>query len=177
MLTRLSSITSTILNHEISHLHVMWINGHSIQWNIFGITETPGGGRLRPKHVVKGRSDGSSCIVDGMISCIIERIRLRRSWTVQRYVKGLCWKHLRNTMLCLAWITSGLVNNQIGCLLKTCPVPYCWSFHWKSRAQNIKLLTRLQFRDVTSSKTGPRTNYPDFTFLLFFFITCWHIPE
>jgi hypothetical protein len=35
----------------------------------FGITETPDDGHLWPKHVVKGRSDGNSCIVDAIILC------------------------------------------------------------------------------------------------------------
>jgi hypothetical protein len=46
MLTGLSIITSSILNHEISHLHVMWISEHSIQWNSSGITETPDDSRF-----------------------------------------------------------------------------------------------------------------------------------
>jgi hypothetical protein len=45
----------------------MWVNG---QWNSFGNTETPKGGRLQPKHVVRGRSDRSSCILDGIMLCI-----------------------------------------------------------------------------------------------------------
>jgi hypothetical protein len=51
MLTRLSSITYSILNHEISQLHVMRISGHSIQWNSSGTAETPDDSRMRPKHV------------------------------------------------------------------------------------------------------------------------------
>jgi hypothetical protein len=45
----------------------MWISG---QWNNFGITETPEDGRLRPKHVVRGKCDKGSCILDGIILCI-----------------------------------------------------------------------------------------------------------
>jgi hypothetical protein len=37
------------------------------QLNSFGIIETPDDGRLRPKHVVKGRRDGDSSIVDEII--------------------------------------------------------------------------------------------------------------
>jgi hypothetical protein len=36
----------------------------------FGIAETPDDGRLEPKHVVKGRNDRNSCIIDGIILCI-----------------------------------------------------------------------------------------------------------
>jgi hypothetical protein len=36
----------------------------------FGIAETPDDGRLRPKLVVKGRSDRNNCIIDGIILCI-----------------------------------------------------------------------------------------------------------
>jgi hypothetical protein len=60
------TLTSSILNHEIMHLHGMWISEHSIQWNNSGITETPDDG-LRLKHVMKGRSDGNCCIADGII--------------------------------------------------------------------------------------------------------------
>lgn len=35
------------------------------KWNSFDIAETDG--RLRPKHVVRGRSDRNSCINDGII--------------------------------------------------------------------------------------------------------------
>jgi hypothetical protein len=35
-----------------------------------GIAETPDDGRLGPKHVVKGRSNGSNCIIDGIILCM-----------------------------------------------------------------------------------------------------------
>jgi hypothetical protein len=34
------------------------------------IAETPDDGRLRPKRDVSGRSDGNSCIVDGIMSCV-----------------------------------------------------------------------------------------------------------
>jgi hypothetical protein len=67
MLNRLLIVTSSILNREISQLHVMWVSGHFIQWNSFGIAETPEDGHLRPKHVMKGRSDSNNCIVDGII--------------------------------------------------------------------------------------------------------------
>lgn len=36
----------------------------------FDITETPEDGHLRPKLVVRGRSDRSSCILDLIILCI-----------------------------------------------------------------------------------------------------------
>jgi hypothetical protein len=68
MLNKLLIISSNILNHH--SYYVMWKSGHSIQWNSFGIAETPDDGRLRPKHVVKGRSDRKSCIIDGIILCI-----------------------------------------------------------------------------------------------------------
>jgi hypothetical protein len=42
-----------------------------MKWNNFGITEPPDDDPLRPKHVVKGRSDGNNCIVDGIILCVI----------------------------------------------------------------------------------------------------------
>jgi hypothetical protein len=96
MLTKLSIITSKILNHEISQLYVMWKSGHFVVWNSFGIAETPDEGctellglfwtivRIlsnlsddgcsRPKHVVKGRSDSNSCIVNGIILCITVKI-------------------------------------------------------------------------------------------------------
>jgi hypothetical protein len=41
-----------------------------VQWNSFGIADTPDEGRLRPKHVVKRRSDRNSCTVDGNILCM-----------------------------------------------------------------------------------------------------------
>jgi hypothetical protein len=34
------------------------------------MAETPEDGRLRPKHVVRGRGDMNSCIVNGIILCI-----------------------------------------------------------------------------------------------------------
>jgi hypothetical protein len=34
------------------------------------MAETPEDGRLQPKHVVKGKSDSNSCIVDGIILCM-----------------------------------------------------------------------------------------------------------
>jgi hypothetical protein len=37
--------------------------GTLVQWNSFGIAETPDDGRLGPKHVVRRRSDRNSCIV------------------------------------------------------------------------------------------------------------------
>jgi hypothetical protein len=64
--TKLSTVTS-ILIHEISHLLLLRISEHSIQWNSFGITETSDDGRLRPKYVVKRRSVENSCIVDWII--------------------------------------------------------------------------------------------------------------
>jgi hypothetical protein len=68
MLIKLSIITSNILNQEISQSYnVMWKSGHSVQWN----SETPDDVPLGPKHVVKGRCDRNSCIVDGIILCII----------------------------------------------------------------------------------------------------------
>jgi hypothetical protein len=73
-------------------------SGHFLQWNIFGIAETPGNGRFGPKHVVKGRSVKNSCVVDGIILCIINYIRVMNatrclntilySWTVQ-FTRGL----------------------------------------------------------------------------------------
>jgi hypothetical protein len=38
--------------------------------NSFGIAEMPDDGRLGPKHVVKGRSDRNSCIIDGITLCM-----------------------------------------------------------------------------------------------------------
>jgi hypothetical protein len=38
-------------------------------WNSSGIAETLDDGRLGPKLVVKGRSDGNSCIIHGIILC------------------------------------------------------------------------------------------------------------
>jgi hypothetical protein len=73
MLTKLPIMTDKILNHEISQLYVMWKGGHSVQWNSFGIADTPDDGHLGPKPVVKGRSDGNICTVDGIILCIINR--------------------------------------------------------------------------------------------------------
>jgi hypothetical protein len=49
---------------------LLGLGGYSIQWNNFAITETLDDGCLRPKHVVKGRSDGKSCIVDGIVLCV-----------------------------------------------------------------------------------------------------------
>jgi hypothetical protein len=56
--------------HEISHLHVMWLSEHFIQWNSFSIAEAPDDGRLRPKHVTRRRSGGNSCIADRSILCM-----------------------------------------------------------------------------------------------------------
>jgi hypothetical protein len=36
----------------------------------FGTAETPDDGRLRSKHVVKGRNDRNNCISDGIVLCI-----------------------------------------------------------------------------------------------------------
>jgi hypothetical protein len=69
MLTNLLIITSNILNPEILQLYVMWKSGHSVQWNSFGIAETPDDGRLGPKHIVKRRSDRNSCIID-VFTCV-----------------------------------------------------------------------------------------------------------
>jgi hypothetical protein len=69
MLTKLWIITSNILNHEISQLYVMRKSGHSIQWNSFGIAETPDDDRLGPNLVMKGRSDRNSRIIGG-IYCV-----------------------------------------------------------------------------------------------------------
>jgi hypothetical protein len=52
-------------------------SGHFIQWNSFGIAETPEDGRLRPKHVVKRRGDRNSRVVDGIILCIINDILMQ----------------------------------------------------------------------------------------------------
>jgi hypothetical protein len=41
-----------------------------VQWNSFGIAETPDDGILGPKYDVKGRSDRNSCITDLIILCI-----------------------------------------------------------------------------------------------------------
>jgi hypothetical protein len=41
-----------------------------MRWNSFGIAETPDDSHLRPKHVVKGRSDINSYIIEGIILCI-----------------------------------------------------------------------------------------------------------
>jgi hypothetical protein len=49
-----------------------------MRWNSFGIAATPDDGRLRPKHVVK-RSDRNSCIVDGIILCIINDILMQQN--------------------------------------------------------------------------------------------------
>jgi hypothetical protein len=43
-----------------------------MQRNSFHITATPDDGRLWPKHFVKGRGDGNSCIVDGIILCAMD---------------------------------------------------------------------------------------------------------
>jgi hypothetical protein len=48
---------------------VIYKSEHSLQWNSFGIAETPDDGLLRPKHVVKGRSDRNRRIIDGTILC------------------------------------------------------------------------------------------------------------
>jgi hypothetical protein len=41
-----------------------------MQWNSFGIPETPEDGRLHLKHVMKGGSGTNSSIVDGIILCM-----------------------------------------------------------------------------------------------------------
>jgi hypothetical protein len=41
-----------------------------MQWNNFGIAEIPDDGCLQLKHVMKRRSDGNNCTVDGIILCI-----------------------------------------------------------------------------------------------------------
>jgi hypothetical protein len=79
------------MNQEISHLYVMWKSGHFIQWNSFGRAETADDGRLRPIHVVKGRSDINSCIVDGITLCIINESLLiitMRHYATSRNVAG-----------------------------------------------------------------------------------------
>jgi hypothetical protein len=70
MLNKLRIITSNILNHEISQLYVTCKGGHFIQWNSSDIAETPVDGCVGPKHIVRGRSDRNSCIIDGIILCI-----------------------------------------------------------------------------------------------------------
>jgi hypothetical protein len=45
-----------------------------MQWNSFGIDETPDDGRLRPKRVAKRRSDRNSYIVDRIVLCIMKDI-------------------------------------------------------------------------------------------------------
>jgi hypothetical protein len=67
MQTRLSIITSSIADHEISHLYTWKVD---IQWNSFGLNKKPDNGHLRPKHVVKWKSDGNSYIVEGIILCV-----------------------------------------------------------------------------------------------------------
>jgi uncharacterized membrane protein YobD (UPF0266 family) len=46
-------------------------SGHSIEWNNFGIAETADVGRSWPKLIIKRRGDRNSCIVAGIILCII----------------------------------------------------------------------------------------------------------
>jgi hypothetical protein len=70
MLTRLSIVTSSFSNYEISELHVMRISGHFIQRNSSGIVETREDGCLRSIHVAKGKSDSNSRTVDGIILCM-----------------------------------------------------------------------------------------------------------
>jgi hypothetical protein len=65
------SYAKTVPLYTISiFLHNFLQSGHSIQWNSFGIAETPDDGCLRPKHVVKRKSDRNSCIIEGIILCI-----------------------------------------------------------------------------------------------------------
>jgi hypothetical protein len=47
-------------------------SGHSLQWNSSGIADTPDDGGLGPKHVVKGRTDRNTYIIDGITLCIKE---------------------------------------------------------------------------------------------------------
>jgi hypothetical protein len=128
MLTKLSVITSNILNHVISQLYVMWKSGYSTQWNSFGIAETPDDGRLGPKLFVKGRRDRNSRIFDGIILCI------RELWNY--YVK---WRGFDMILLCLCL-------HNINCFLKRLndykrlqenPVHVCHRKPWEGIAESI----------------------------------------
>jgi hypothetical protein len=119
MLTGLLIITSGILNHEISHLHVMWISGHSIQWNSFGLTETPDDDHLRPKHVVHGRSDVNSCIVDRIILCV-RNGKLHYLQRYLRYLEGFPVKRKNPLKHCEINYTSQITYTTYSQMKQTC---------------------------------------------------------
>jgi hypothetical protein len=69
----------------------MWKSGHSVQRDSSGIAKTPDDGCLRPWRVVKGRADGNSRIIKGIILCIKEQdVNQGGTDAPSRFVNWVC---------------------------------------------------------------------------------------